>query len=312
MRHWVVVLALASLVLPSAAMGQVRDTKAADALFTKARDLMARGDYRSACPMLAESQKLDPAPGTLLNLADCEEHTGDLVSAREHWRAAIAGLPPADEALPIAKRRLEALEARLPKLTLRLAPGAPSDARVMCDGAELAGASLGVPMALNPGSHAVVVQAAGRVEQRETVVLAEGDHRELTVQAGQPRASEPPQKPVLEKPLPPPVPAVSWWKLHTGSLVTVGVAAALFGTGLGVGERTRAHYFSLAKTCSGPCPENELSALHREQIATNVLLAASGAVALTAIGLYVFAERPPKPSAALIPAPGGASLLVRF
>ena len=63
---------------------------AAEALFSAGRADVERGDYASACPKFADSQRLDPAPGTLINLADCEEHVGQLARAWQHWREAIA------------------------------------------------------------------------------------------------------------------------------------------------------------------------------------------------------------------------------
>ena len=83
---------------PAPAMADTRDPAAAEALFEAGRQAATRGDWTTACPKFAESQRLDPAPGTLLNLADCEEHLGHLASAwdcvaRGH-RVARAGRRP--------------------------------------------------------------------------------------------------------------------------------------------------------------------------------------------------------------------------
>jgi hypothetical protein len=43
---------------------------------------------RQACDKFEESLRLDPALGTLLNLAECEHSAGDLVNACRLWRAA--------------------------------------------------------------------------------------------------------------------------------------------------------------------------------------------------------------------------------
>ncbi|MFO0567610.1 MAG: hypothetical protein U0263_18270 [Polyangiaceae bacterium] len=57
-------------------MAQGRDATAAEALFNAGRDAVKAGDYPTACAKFRESNRLDPAPGTVLNLADCEEHLG--------------------------------------------------------------------------------------------------------------------------------------------------------------------------------------------------------------------------------------------
>src|SRR6266481_6114613 len=57
------------------------ESAAAQALFDKARQLMAAGKYTLACPKLEESQRLDPSTGTLLNLGSCYEHEGRIAAA---------------------------------------------------------------------------------------------------------------------------------------------------------------------------------------------------------------------------------------
>src|SRR5688572_10857098 len=54
---------------------------AAEALFREGRRLLGAGQVDAACEKLAQSQKLDPSGGTLMNLADCHERQGKTASA---------------------------------------------------------------------------------------------------------------------------------------------------------------------------------------------------------------------------------------
>ena len=62
------------------------DVVKATELFNKADAFRAVGKYEDACPLLEESQKLDPQVGTQLYLADCYEQTGRLRLAYDAFR----------------------------------------------------------------------------------------------------------------------------------------------------------------------------------------------------------------------------------
>ena len=138
-------------------------------------------------PLASASRKATGSnrpPVTILNLANCREKLGQLASAWQRYREAVQKLPPGDERIALARERAAVLEPKVPRLTLVLGAGAPADAKVYRDGVELGRASLGLPFPVDPGEHVVTVGATGRSESRVVVELAEGEQRELTVEAG--------------------------------------------------------------------------------------------------------------------------------
>ncbi len=179
------ILALVAFTARSAA-ADATDSAAAEAIFRQARAAVSAGDYASACPLFQESLRLDPAPGTLLNLADCEEHTGRLASAWEHFERLEKRVAPSDERFEVAHARRDALALRVPHLVVRLSPGSPAATRVFRDEVALGPPTMGLPLPVDPGHHVVTVLAPGHAPQRIQVDAREGENAEVIASVGPP------------------------------------------------------------------------------------------------------------------------------
>jgi hypothetical protein len=173
-------------VAPRATAQPSGDPAAAEALFEAGREAMARGDLAVACKNFEDSQKLDPAIGTVFNLANCEEQRGRLASAWQRFTEVAQQLPDTDDRRAIALARAEALKGRLPYLTLRFGAGVPKDAIVTRDGIGIGAAGLGVPLPVDPGRHEVVVQAPGHEQKAFHVELELAERKELVLTPGAP------------------------------------------------------------------------------------------------------------------------------
>lgn len=309
--------------IPSShARADTRDPAAAEALFEAGRQAAVRGDWATACPKFAESERLDPAAGTLLNLADCEEHLGHLAAAWDAWHEALASLLPGDDRAGQARKRAAALDARIPRLTVRLAADAPAGAVVHRDGVELGAASLGVPLPVDPGSHVVRVDASGREPASTTVTLVEGESRAVEVSAGAPVAPAPaPQAatPVPPPPSPRPIePAASAGGNPT--LRTTGFVLGIAGlAALAAGATTGALAFAQKSTVQSHCPEprgcdqtglDAAQSGHTYAMVSDVTFVAGGVLLAAGAALVLLNPSPSAPTTGLLVAPvaGGASV----
>jgi hypothetical protein len=169
---------------PAVARAQTAtDQPTAEALFAEGRRLLAEGKYADACPKFAESQRLDPAIGTLLNLGDCHEKIGQTASAWARFREAAEIAHRAGDAAreKVSKRRAAALEERLSKLTITvpMASNAPG-LEVQRDGVTMGRAVWGTAAPVDPGSHRIEATAPGR-KPWSTTVTVDAAHRSITV-----------------------------------------------------------------------------------------------------------------------------------
>jgi hypothetical protein len=207
-------LSMAVVACPTLAHAQGA-AAAAEMLFQQGRDEMAKGNYESACGKLRQSDELDPALGTKLNLADCESKRGRLATAWELFKAVEQKLDPSDPRFAIAKQKREAIEPQVPKVVISLAPGAPPNTTVREGKAVMGSAVFGLALPLDPGEHQLLVTAPGRSEAKITVQLEPGKTSKVEVAPGAavtvPQATQAPQavgpavgKPTMQAPPTPP------------------------------------------------------------------------------------------------------------
>jgi hypothetical protein len=164
---------LALAAAPAAAQVTPDKKAAAEALFEKARALDQAGNYKEACPLFAESQRIDPGLGTMLWLADCYESNGQTASAWGQFKeaAGVAAMRH-DAREKVARERAAALEPKLSKLVIRVqAASAPQGLEIRRDGVVLTQAEWGLALPVDPGTHTIQAQAQGYKPWTSTVQI---------------------------------------------------------------------------------------------------------------------------------------------
>lgn len=178
----VALAALLATALPRTASAQ--STAAAEALFNDGRNAMEAKDYDTACQRFRESNRLDPAVGTLLNLAVCENSRNRVATAWELFRAVSEKLAGDDPRRDFVGKQLAQIEPRLPHIVLTLAHGAPADTKAREGDAEFANAAFGVPLPMDPGKHTFVVDAPGYETRTVDVELVESKQQNVEISPG--------------------------------------------------------------------------------------------------------------------------------
>ena len=167
------VAALVMWAVPALAQEQGSDQTLAQTLFDEGVKLMEQGKFDEACPKLAESQRLDPGGGTLLNLGYCRQNEGKLASA---WAAYDEALSQAikdnrKDRENSARVHVDELQGKLAKLAIDLSDAAAhtSQIEIRLDGTPVRQAAWGVLAPIDCGTHAVVVTAPGKREFHTSV-----------------------------------------------------------------------------------------------------------------------------------------------
>ena len=171
-----VVLAVVGLEVPAAAQGADTDRQIAQQLFDDGRALLEAKRYPEACTKFAESQRLDPGGGTLLNLAVCHELEGKSATAWSEFRDAL-GQAVKDERKDredIARTHIADLAPKLMRVVVRVPEAvAARDPEVNLDRSKLPATAWNTPIPVDPGEHRVSVSAPGAEPWSTTVSVSE-------------------------------------------------------------------------------------------------------------------------------------------
>jgi serine/threonine-protein kinase len=161
--------ASALFLLPASARADTSsgDVAAADAVFTEARKLIAAGRFNDACPKFEESQRLDPTPGTLLNLGDCYKQATPPRTASAWGAYQQAGMLARNrgdrERQLAAIQRAQTIEPVLSKVTISPVPAARMPGlEVKWDGKNLGEGSWDTAIPVDSGEHAIEASALGK------------------------------------------------------------------------------------------------------------------------------------------------------
>ncbi len=170
---------LLALVLPRPAHAQDEAERkaAAEALFQEGRERLTEGKVEEACPLFERSQSLDPAVGTLLNLADCYERAGRLASAWTTYTSAVtaARTRGQQERAEHATARAEALRPKLATLKITVPAGSRVQGLVVRrDGAMVEPAAYDIALPVDAGTRRIEVTAPGCETWSTTVTVTDG------------------------------------------------------------------------------------------------------------------------------------------
>ncbi|HEY8078629.1 MAG TPA: hypothetical protein VIF62_31075 [Labilithrix sp.] len=260
---------VASVALASTAHAEPsdQDKALATTLFNDAKTLLADGKVSEACRKLEESRRLDPQPGTILNLAVCHEREGLTASAWAEFREArvLAQRDGRGDRVELAEQHLRDLEPKLSWLVV-VVP-AETDAaslRIARDGTVLGRASWGSKIPVDPGDHVVEAQADGKHAWRATVtVKPEGDTERVEIpklEDAEPAIEVP--SPQAIAPPPPPAEATPGGLSTRRTFALAAAGAGVVGVGLGTffGARAIVKHDDPNATCTTyPCSSTSVS-----------------------------------------------------
>jgi hypothetical protein len=282
---------------------------------------MTEASYEIACAKFAESERLDPRVGTLINLALCEEALGLVATARRYWEQATdLARATGDARVTYTTDRFDAIDGKVPRLTVRLAGAVPPGTIVRRDDVELGLASLGTALPVDPGKHTVFAIAAHRADGPVIMVeLHEGESKDIAVEVGAAVPEAPEVRVTSAQPVAAP-PAAGGTKASVRLAAIASGAAGAVGLGLGTyfGFQAVAHQTGSPGVCHGDVCDGEGAAVRRGAIQSadesTVAFVAGGALVAAGVVLWIVAPTriPGRPSVEIAPSIVGHSVGARL
>jgi hypothetical protein len=240
MRLALAVAGFALLGLPALATAATPDESArAEGLFKEGLRLFDAGQVAKACSKFEDSYKLDPALGTLQNLALCHEKQGRLVDAYGELTELLTKAQGAGKTqrADVAREHLASLDPKVSRIVLTFGEG------VQVTAVEIDGAARDwhAPIAVDAGHHTITAHAEGRPDARVEYDATTGGPQPVSVAfaggvpVGAPTSTPPPPlPPAPTSPTSTAPPATGPSKVLVFGLAGVGVAGVAVGSVFGV------------------------------------------------------------------------------
>jgi hypothetical protein len=224
----------------------------AEQLFQEGVQDMRGGQYSVACPRLLASYQLDPLPGVLFTVAECEAGWAKLGTALGHYQEFVSALTAMtaerretfEERRRIAAEQIAVLSVSAPTLTVDVAAASPPSMIVKFDGQLVPQSAYGVGRRVDPGLYAITAELDGKTVWSRNVTLEPGNQARVEVSMSPPAAransNSSHQSATNEKHAAP---------RRTWTYVAGGVAVAGLTTGLVAGGLAYSHKHSIADNC---------------------------------------------------------------
>lgn len=275
MRH----LALVAMLAVAFSSTAWADKDRADKLFEDGRKYLAAKEYALACTAFEQSHEADPAIGTQLNIALCYEDWGKIASAyRAYLEAERLAQSKGDDRARGARKKVDELDPKVPRVTLEIPPDADPSAVIFFDNKEIETSKLQEALLVDPGKHTIEARVPGKPAKVTEIEVTAGEKRVLAVEVPTPDAI------VVVKTTP-----RSKGKLYGGLALTVGGAAAI-GVAAFVSLAARQDYSDAVENCPGLVCRSRSSydttqdARSRANLMTYV---GAGGVVLAGVGVYL-------------------------
>jgi hypothetical protein len=297
-------LTVMGVLLPAGSALGAGSTPAVDEL-KAGYALKQAGKCEEAIPHFLASYRADPKPKALLNLADCEQQLHLLLAASDHAKQGLSLARHEKDLVlvDVAQGQLDAIDHKLPRLIVRVAPEAPAGSSAVCD----------VPVPLDPGAHRVIVTAPGHAQREFDVTLVEGQHAEIEVQPGSSIGTDTPGEAAIapsgDESAGPPT-----RKLLTYGALGVGSAGIVVGVAVGIAAGSK--HSTIDSECNGnscpPSAQGDIDSFHTLRTWSTVgYVIGVGGLAAGAL-LWVTAPKSDVPATSLWFGPTSAGASGRF
>jgi hypothetical protein len=296
-RWWGTLAILGGALGGGSARAQAAEPDDAQALVQEGHQLAAAGRWDEACHKLASSKALEPAAGTVLDLADCYEHTGKTASAWTTWveGAALAEKAGQSDRAAQARDRASLLEPVLSRLTIRVAGLVPGIV-ITRDDMRVDAASFGVAVPVDPGTHTVRASMPGHLPWSQVVSVPAGP---ANVEVVIPVPDQPVEVPRLRQP---DYTAITDQRI--AALIVGGIGLAALGLGTAFAVTAHSKWSDAESQCvQGVCTAEGFRLNdegNRMATGATVSLIGGGIMVITG-GVLWFTSHPTKPMTGALP-----------